>query len=221
VSAPVLEVREYLVGHGTAGDFGRFRPTTALTFRRGDRVVVRSFRGLELGTVLCEATAGHAHFLPNTTVGKLLRVVTAEDEEKAEAMRRRGHELFAEARRVAAELAAPLEMLDAEVMLDGKQAVLHHLAWGDFDERDLVSRLSHRFDFQLVLHSLALAETAEEPEEHGHGCGRPDCGKKEGGGCSTCGSGGGCSTCGTGADLKAYFAGLREQMAAQQRTPLL
>ena len=51
---------EYLLSYGTAGDFGRFRPTRPLTCRRGDRAVVRSARGLELGVVLCEAQPGHA-----------------------------------------------------------------------------------------------------------------------------------------------------------------
>jgi cell fate regulator YaaT (PSP1 superfamily) len=215
-----VDVRDYLLSYGTMGDVGRFRPTTPLSVRRGDQAVVRSYRGLELAEVLCEATPGHVRFLPNTTLGKLLRQATPEDRRRAELMQERGQRLFEEGGRLAAELGLPLALLDAEVMLDGKQGVLHHLAWGEFDERELVSRLSRSHDLQVALHSLALPKESEEAEA---GCGKPGCGRTAGGSCGDCGSGGGCSSCGVGApaDLKAHFASLREQMLARHRTPLL
>jgi len=208
--------REYLLNYGGVGDFGRFRPVRPLTCRRGDRVVVRSHRGLELGVVLCEAREGHAQFLPNTTVGQLLRQAGPEDEEAVARMMARGQQIFAAGRRLAAELELPVEIVDVEVLLDGEQAILHYLSWEEFDPRDLVSTLSREHDVRIVLHSLAAK--AEE-----HGCGRPDCGQTEGGGgCGTCGSGGGCSTCGVAKpdDVQAYFTGLREEMH-RERTPLL
>jgi len=215
-----MDVREYLVSYGTAGEFGRFRPARPLACRRGDRVVVRSHRGLELGVLLCEATPGHAHFLPNTSVGQLVRPAGPDDERQADQAAGRAGDLFDDARRLAAELGLPLEVLDVEVLLDGEQVILHHLPWGEFDERDLVAGLSRRHGLRVRLHSLRTTEPAEEE----HGCGRPDCGRKEGGGCSTCGSGGGCSTCGAAKpeQVQAYFAALRERMHRQpQRMPLL
>lgn len=212
---------DYLVSYGAVGDFGRFRPVRPLVCARGDRAVIQSPRGLELGVVLCETSAGHARFLPNTSAGQLLRRATADDEETAAQMRQRGHGLFENSRRLAVELALPLEILDAEVLLDGRQAILHFLHWAECDERPFVSTLAHRHDLHVALHSLSLPRQEQEADESG--CGRPDCGRGEGG-CSTCSSGGGCSSCGTGkpADMKAYFAGLREKMTpAQGRTPLL
>jgi cell fate regulator YaaT (PSP1 superfamily) len=207
---------EYLVSYGGAGDFGRFHAAAPLACRRGDRVVVRSHRGLELGSVLCPATPGHAHFLPNTTVGQLLRPASAEDEAQAGHQRERAAALCEDARHLAVERGLPLEVLDAEMLLDGEQAILHHLHWADFDERELVSALSRQYDLRVRLHALK-SEAAEEEE---HGCGRPDCGGGSGG-CSSCSSGG-CSTCGAGTtDMRAYFAALREQMQRQDRVPLL
>jgi cell fate regulator YaaT (PSP1 superfamily) len=213
---------EYLLSYGNVGDFGRFRLVRPLTCRRGARAVVQSHRGLELGVVLCEATEGHARFLPNTTVGQLLRLATEQDEQAAEQMRQRGQRLFEAGRRLAAELALPLEVLDVEVLLDGRQAIVHHLRWAECDERPFVSTLAREHDLHVALHSLRLP--AQETEHEEEGCGRPGCGRSAGGGCNTCGSGGGCSSCGSAAetDLKAYFTRLREQMlAAQHRTPLL
>ena len=65
---------EYLLSYGLAGDFGRFRAPGPLECRRGARAVVRSHRGLEIAEVLRAATPRHAHFLPNTSVGQLLRL---------------------------------------------------------------------------------------------------------------------------------------------------
>jgi hypothetical protein len=210
-----MTISEYLLSYGCTGEFGRFRPLHPLTCRRGDRAVVRSHRGVELAQVLCSATPGHAHFLPNTTVGQLLRLVTAEDEAAAQGAQARGQALFADARRMTEELALPLEVLDAEVLLDGEHAILHHLSWAEFDERPLVSALSKAHGLHLRLHTL---RATPEPDEDHEGCGRPGCGR-ESGGCSSC-SAGGCSTCGSGQDVKAYFAALRQKMDTS-RVPLL
>jgi hypothetical protein len=210
------ELLEYLLSYGLAGDFGRFRSARPLACRRGDRAVVRTPRGLEVGRVMRPATPRHASFLPNTSVGQLVRLAGREDEEADERMRRRGHELFARAGRLAAQLGLPVEVLDAEVLLDGQHGVLHHVRWDDCDVRPFVSTLSREFDLHLTLTDLTGPRLPEPAEEEGHGCGREGCGA---GKCGSCASGG-CSTCGSAAgDLKAYFAELRAQM--ERRTPLL
>ena len=60
-------------------------------------------------------------------------------------------------------------MLDAEVLLDGEHAVVHHLRWADFDPRALVSGLSRTFDAHVALFDLTrtgLSDAAEEePDE--------------------------------------------------------
>ncbi|SRR5579872_488707 len=201
---------EYLVSYGLAGDFGRFRSLTALACRRGERVVVRSHRGLEVGNVLRPATPRHATFLPNTTLGQLLRRVTPDDERHLEALRDRGCLLLARGVDLADELGLPLELLDAEVLLDGEHAALHLLRVADADVRPLVATLSREFSLHIQIADLARAKEHEE-EEH-HGCGREGCGQN--GGCGSCGTSGGCGSCGAdqAPDTTAYFAQLREQM---------
>src|SRR5262245_13598089 len=206
------DVRDYLLSYGVVGDFGRFHPVTSFSCRRGDRAIIRSPRGLELGTVLCLTAPGHAHYLPNTSVGQLLRLANAEDEQTAQHMRERGQAIFEDGRQSAATLGLPLEVLDVEVLLDGQRALVYHVRWTECDVRPLVSGLSKRHDIQIELHDLSRAD---------QGCGKPDCGRSKGG-CNSCGSGG-CGTCGSNdaADLQNYFAQLREQMIAHHRTPLL
>src|SRR5262249_24352241 len=207
--------------YGLLGDFGRFRPVRPLVGGRGDRVVVRSHRGVELGEVLGPATPRHAHFLPNTSVGALLRLATEEDERAARGQRDRGQEDVDEARRRAEVLGLTLAVLDVEVLLDGDHAVLHLVRWADCDLRDLVSGLSKHFATHVLVQDLTRAG-APEPEEEGCGsCGAGGWGR---GGCGKSGCGtGGCGSCGSAGsdDVRAYFAQLREQMLSRTRTHLL
>ena len=47
---------KYIVRHGAMRFLGQFEAADATAYGRGDDVVVRSERGLEVGQVLCEAT---------------------------------------------------------------------------------------------------------------------------------------------------------------------
>lgn len=189
-----MDLREYLLSYGQMGDFGRFRPARPFSCRRGDRAVVHTHRGLELGVVLCQAQPGHAQYLPNTSVGVLLRLATEKDEETARRLGRRSQQLFEQARELTANFDLPLEILDAEILLDGRHAVLHHVRGAECDPRPLMDALADGHGLLVTLHDLALP-AAEEEEAAGHehaGCGEPNCG---GGACGTSASSA-CSTCG-------------------------
>lgn len=213
-----MDIQEYLLSYGSLGDFGRFRPLRRLTCRRGARAIIRSHRGLEIGEVLCVARPGHAHFLPNTTVGQLLNLATDEEERLADQMRQRAQQIFEDARSEIVALSLPMQVLDVEVLLDGQQAYVHFVRAGECDVRPLVSGLSRRHEIQIVLEDLTSAPSAEE-----QGCGEPNCGKKEGGGCSTCSTGGGCSSCGsaTAKDTEAKLIAMRQKIEEKRRVALL
>jgi hypothetical protein len=218
-----MQQREYLVSFGRLGDFTRFRPADpTLVCRRGDRVVVRSQRGVELGSVLCPATSGHTSLLTSTYVGQLLRLASAEDEETAVRMSERGRRIFDDGRRRIVELRLPMEILDVEVLLDGQNATLHYLRWADCDERLLVGALAREHDVLFSIQNLALP-TEPASDDHEGGCGKPDCGRKDGGSCTSCSSGGCATGCGSMSpgELTSYFAGLRQQMENRSRTSLL
>lgn len=211
---------EYLVSHGKSAVLGRYAAPPTVSCQRGDRVVVRSVRGLEIGAVLCPATARHARLLSGSDTGTLLRRAAPEDEEQARRLRALGERLFADGRRLAAELALPFEVLDVEVLLDGRQAFVQHLRWAECDYGLFVESLGQAHGLEVLMEDLALPRPAEE----NGGCGEPGCGRaKGGGGCDSCGSGGGCGSCGSGkVDMTAYFAHLRTKMEQQpQRVPLL
>jgi cell fate regulator YaaT (PSP1 superfamily) len=210
---------EYLVSHGKNGGFGRFASAMPLECARGQRVVVYSRRGLEMGSVLCRTTSRHEHMLGSTPVCDLLRAASAADEAAAARMESLGQTLFEEARRLAGDLGLALEVVDIEVMLDGKQAIVQHLSPEVINATPLVEELARRHHIEILLENLANMPSAKEEN---HGCGKPDCGRGNGASCSDCGSGGGCSSCGAGkVDMRAYFAHLRTKMESNPRTALL
>src|SRR5256885_14019753 len=98
----------YLVNYGQAGYLGRFWAATG--HRRADRGIVRTPRGLELGTVLGEA----ALMGPDGT-GEVLRPATGADETAALRLSQQAATILADAQALAASLALPLLFLDGEI----------------------------------------------------------------------------------------------------------
>jgi hypothetical protein len=208
-----MDSLEYLVRHSLTGSFGRFRADHPMTLPRGASVVIRTDRGLELGEVIRPATARHAAHLGEDVAGQLLRQASPEDQTQALQCRTRAGELLLRAGECVREMKLPVEILDAEVLLDGEHAAILCVRWGEADIPAMGQSLTQTL--ALKLDWIEIGAPAET------GCG--DCGS--GGGCGSCGTGGGCgSSCGTvsPAEVQAYFAGLREKMEKQQRrVPLL
>src|SRR5206468_2828447 len=69
----------YVVRYGRMRYLGEYAGLAGQEHPRGQRVVVRSDRGTELGEVLCAATDRTALFLENPVKGEILRLASSED----------------------------------------------------------------------------------------------------------------------------------------------
>ncbi|MCS6851615.1 MAG: hypothetical protein NZ700_10665 [Gemmataceae bacterium] len=206
---------EYLVSLGAAGRLGRCRAASAHSYGRGDRVIVRTAWGLEVGTVLGLATDRHAQWLPKTDTADLLRLITLEDEGTVQARRELGNHIFDDATEHIRRSGLPLALLDVDITFDASHALVYHVSWEPFDPRRLVEPLSTRWGVSLALHDLAAASES--------GCGRPGCGQG-GGGCTSCQKGGCATGCGSAAQARQvhdYLAHLRPPRETAGRVPLL
>jgi hypothetical protein len=215
----MADVREYLVNYGRSGFLGVFRAAADVECPRGARVVIRSARGVELGTVLSEADPRLSAIATSEAPGSLLRTATPADDEAAYSLHQQAERVLSDAQRLAAERDLPLTFLDVEVPLEGATAMLHAVHWAECDATPLLDELSemHRKAVRLLDQTRSPQSVAAEP----NGCGKPDCGAGKGG-CDSCSTGGGCSSgsCSRGSiksagELTAYFANLRAQMEAQ------
>ena len=208
----------YFVHYGRSGFVGRFMSADPPELERGDRAVVRTPRGVEIGTVLCAATDRFARHLDARSGGDLIRAVTPADDGEAERLSDLGSRLLE-----AADAAGlPVAFADAEPLLDGP-VILHAIPLSACDADPLLADLSARFGVPVQFFDVSRTPAEKDVPEPAPTCGKPDCGT--GGGCST----GGCSTggCSRGAvksadELTSYFADLRAKMEAAGigRTPL-
>ena len=204
---------DFLVQYGTAAFVGRFTADNDLS--RGASVVVRSPRGLEIGTVLCESNSAF------DLGGEIVRSSAYDDERD----RARASELAARILDAANLTDQAVAFLDCEVTLDRRGAILHALPWGECQLDGLLADLSERFESAVRLHDISRTETRTDPVEPKITCDKPGCGTAEGGcsSCSTgaCGTGSSCSKgkVNTAAELTTYFADLRQKMETL-RTPL-
>ncbi len=196
---------EYLVGYGLCGEFGRFAPAEPLECRPGDKVIIRSRRGVEMGTVLCAVTEGHLRVLAAQPVRPLLRAATAEDEDRQRALEARADQAFRSAQELLSAHALPLQVLDVEALQEPPLLVVHYIG-GRCDYRDLVHGLSTKFGCHVEMLDLnALpGDLAPDPEAEvcgsSTGCGNGGCGK------------GGCGSCGASAEgVARYFAALGQR----------
>jgi PSP1-like protein len=206
---------EYIITYGVAGYFDRFTAAEGASYERSDRVIIRSNRGVELGSVLCEATRGLQQFLNHRPPGELLRLATAEDDAALAGLQVESQKAFAEARRLARELEMAFEIVDVEFLLEPRTFIFHYLGKEE-DPRPLVSRVSRDFDVYVELFNLA-GQLPGKDEPVPEVC--AECGSETGGNCGTTGGCGTDSQCGTAKkqmtpeEWRAYFAELRERMA--------
>src|SRR5262245_29808138 len=98
---------EYLVSHGKSGAFALFVADVPMWLERGDRVVIVSSRGQEVGSVLCPANSRHGQYLPDSPPGKLMRPATADDELALARLADLCQAIFAESRELAERLDLP------------------------------------------------------------------------------------------------------------------
>ncbi len=220
--SPAASHDQFIVSHGKSGVLGVFTAAEPLALKRGQHAIVKTGRGVELGTVLGPATLRQARLLGATSTGQLLRGADAADEARRADLGLLERQLFDAGRTWVQDAGLALEILDVDVLFDGAQAIVQFVG-NDAGAEKFAAALEEQFRLIVRLEN-PVVPSAPEPAEHAHGgCDKPDCGRTAdgGGGCTTCSTGGGCSSCGSSkVDLRPYFSHLREKMEANQRIPL-
>ena len=212
--------RVYLIRYGVARSVAPFAadldtPDESLgeePLARGRTVVVRTHRGTELGEILGEAPASFDRDDPTARVAPLLRVASDADILRAELVAGQRSAHFDACQAVFREGIWPLELIDAEPLIDEGRTVLHYLGPHRLDASGLVAIFRDRCGLDIVLEPAGLdldeADLMTDPEEAveaataDHGCG--SCGSKTGG-CGSCGS------AGAGCAVKALVGNRRNQ----------
>ena len=176
---------EYLVQTGVMGRIGSFQTADSRQYRRGQQVVCRTDRGLEIGSVVCPLE-GDAQW-GAVELGTLLRPVTENDRMILERLNRYRDRAFQACVELIAERGLQAILVDVEHLFDGRSIYFYFLGddGGRLDE--LSEELSEIYESKVRFRRFA--------QKLASGCG-PDCGTIEGGcsptGCSSCGLKGKC-----------------------------
>jgi hypothetical protein len=174
---------QHLVKTGLMGMVGRYDAPDFTRYPRDARVICRTDRGLEQGTVICDLE-GRDSTDESPTVhldGQLLRRVGREDELILTRLDRYRDKAFFACQKLIDERQLPAILVDVEHLFDGESVFFYFL--GEVDAR--LESLTHELgtEYERKVRFKKFAETLA------NGCG-PDCGT----GATGCGTGG-CSTC--------------------------
>ena len=171
---------QVLVRYGAIGEVARFSVETAGAIERSERVVVRTSRGLEVGTLL-EPIDGAPDIEPEDDELAVLRVAgLAEEQSLREQELKREAEFEAWQTRIA-DWKVELQLIDLEWTLDGEKLILYVLN----DRGPACTTLA----LQAAAAGLGVIEV--QPVDH-EGPVRLETGGGCGSGGGGCGSGGGC-----------------------------
>lgn len=163
---------EYVVRFGAMRILGVMK--SMHPYRYGDEVIVRTDRGSEIGTVLCEATPTALDYMNEKTQGRIVRRLTDDDRNQW------GHldsmtsaDLTASQRHVA-RLGLEMQLVDIERILGGERMVVYFIAENRIDFRQLVRDLGKEFQTRIEMRQIGVRDEAKLLADYGD-CGQPIC----------------------------------------------
>lgn len=173
--------RSVLVRYGTISEVARFSNAAGVSLSRGSRVVVRTYRGIEVGTLLEDVPAAGFGEADVPDEFPILRASTESDETGARALAAACEVDFAAWRRRIEEWKIQLELIDLEWTLDKSKLILYVLN----DRGAECTKLA----LQAAAAGLGTVEVQPvgpeglAPRERESSCGSGHCGSGGEGGC--------------------------------------
>jgi cell fate regulator YaaT (PSP1 superfamily) len=166
--------KTYVVRFGQMRQLGEYTGLADQEHPRGQRVIVRSDRGTELGEVLCPATDRTALFLENPVKGQILRPASAEDLAAEAALGEFRSEGFATCREFIARRRLQMDLVDVEAIHGHERMVFYYLAEKRVDFRELVKDLARAFHTRIEMRQIGVRDEAKLLADYGD-CGKPVC----------------------------------------------
>ncbi|MFQ5712450.1 MAG: stage 0 sporulation family protein [Candidatus Scalinduaceae bacterium] len=148
--------------------------TPTPTLRKGDKVVIRSSRGVELGEVVSQPQE-----IDDKTVvqnmGEVLYKVTEEDKKKQKEIE---EEIipseFSLCQKKIKEHNLPMKLASVEHLFGSKKIIFYFLAKGRVDFRELVKDLAKEYKSRIEMKQIGVRDEARLLAEYEH-CGRELC----------------------------------------------
>ena len=132
----------YVVRHGQMRLLGEYSGLAGVEHPRGQRVIVRTERGTEVGEVLCPATDRSALFLENPAKGEIIRVASPTDLTGELRLADDRKAAFATCSEFITKRRLQMDLVDVEVIFGCERMVFYYLSEKRVDFRELVKDLA-------------------------------------------------------------------------------
>ncbi|MGE0756022.1 MAG: stage 0 sporulation family protein [Pirellulaceae bacterium] len=165
---------KYVIRYGCMRTVGVMSARGADRFDRGDKVIARTNRGLEVGEVLCEATDQTLEHLTDPPGGHILRGMSVEDENEFAHLQSCEPQEFAVCEQVVERLGLQMQLVDIEHLFGGERIVIYYLAEERIDFRELVKLLASEFQTRIEMRQIGVRDEAKLLADFGD-CGKPVC----------------------------------------------
>ncbi len=158
-------------------------PTQRL-IQRGQRVICRTARGLELGTVSACLKPSDESEVRTPPAAKILRPTTVEDELWIARLEKERLQAVQECRQLLAESGSTAVLLDVDQLFDSATLIFYFLEPVDQEVAELVDDLAQRFESRVRTQHFAelveqgcgsgcgTASDTSQSSRKGHGCSR-------------------------------------------------
>jgi cell fate regulator YaaT (PSP1 superfamily) len=164
----------YIVRHGVMRFLGEYETGEGHAYLRGGMVLVRSERGQEVGSILCESTPRAVGMLTEPTKGRILRLLTTDDHAIQQKLKENERREFEVCRRFILERKLQMELVDVEHLFGGERIIFYFLAEKRVDFRDLVKDLAREFQTRIEMRQIGVRDEAKLLADYGD-CGKPVC----------------------------------------------
>ncbi len=146
------------------------------TVKLGDKVVVETQNGNELGTIAEEAHNVEDYSL-TLPLKKILRIATEKDLKKVEENKKKSDEAFKICEELILQHKLDMKLVEVEYYFDGGKIVFFFTSDGRVDFRELVKDLAARFHTRIELRQIGVRDEAKMLGGLGI-CGQPYCCKR-------------------------------------------
>jgi cell fate regulator YaaT (PSP1 superfamily) len=168
-----------LVQYGRMKLLGLFEHNEAEVPSTHQRVVVKTQKGLELGTVAGRLGCYRAGQLKlsqeqineyyqtsevnysTEVAGRVIRYATAEDISEERHFQKIAADEAEFCRKLVAEMKLPMKVVDAEHILGGERIIFYFMSDGRVDFRELVRRLAHEYQTRIEMRQIGSRDEAK------------------------------------------------------------
>lgn len=147
--------------------------TGNFVLNEGDKVIVETRKGMELGTV-CSKSRLQDGAMPNRPIKTIFRLATPEDIEKREKNERTEREAMQFFKERISDKGLPMNLISVEVSFDSSRLIFSYISKVRVDFRELVKDLVQRFHTHVEMRQIGTRDLARMLGGLGH-CGRQLC----------------------------------------------